>query len=130
MSVSLQGEAQGVFKNLSHTTLKYKKLVLALKERFSPKNQTKLYRAQLQNKRQKSSKTLSQMGQDIKKLTNLAYPSAPTKVKKALAKKQFINSLASSNIKLRVKLAKPTNLNNAIRHAVKLKAFNTAKRKN
>jgi hypothetical protein len=48
MAVSLRGQAQGVLGNLpleSHQD--FKELVKSLEERFSPSNQTELYRTQL-----------------------------------------------------------------------------------
>ena len=47
LSVSLRGQAQGVFGNLGSDKPSYKDLVTALEERFAPPNQTELYRVQL-----------------------------------------------------------------------------------
>ncbi|XP_060605005.1 uncharacterized protein LOC132757672 [Ruditapes philippinarum] len=129
LSVSLRGQAQGVFGNLTSKSPNYDELVLALEERFSPPNQTELYRTQLRERRQKASESLSDMRQDIRRLTNLAYPSAPSNVKETLAKEQFIDSLVNSDMRLRNKQARPTSLNEAVRHAVELEAFNRAERK-
>jgi hypothetical protein len=46
-----------------------------------------------------------------------------------LAKEQFIDFVVSSDMRLRIKQAQPTNLNDAVRHAVELKAFNRAEKK-
>jgi hypothetical protein len=129
LSVSLRGQAQGVFGNLTSKSPNYDELVLALQERFSPPNQTELYRAQLRERRLKATESLSEMGQDIRRLTNLAYPSAPSDVKETLAKEQFIDSLVNSDMRLRIKQARPTSLNEAVRHAVELEAFNRAEQK-
>ena len=69
------------------------------------------------------------MAQDIRRLVNLAYPSAPGDIKETLAKEQFIDSLSNSEMRLRIKQARPLNLNDAVRHAVELEAFNRAERK-
>ena len=103
--------------------------MLALEERFAPPNQTKLYRVQLRERRQTASKTLSAMGQDIRRLTNLVYPTAPCDVRETLAKEQFIDALHSSDMRLRVKQARPSDLNDAVRHAVELEAYNRAEKK-
>ena len=47
LSVSLRGQAQGVFGNLGPEKHDYRDLVIALEERFAPPNQTELYRVQL-----------------------------------------------------------------------------------
>jgi hypothetical protein len=47
-------------------------------------------------------------------------------VRETLAKEQFIDSLIDGDMRLRIKQARPINLNDAIRHAVELEAFNKA----
>ena len=129
LAVSLRGQAQGVFGNLLTQSKNYDMLVQALEQRFAPPNQTELYRVQLRERRQTASETLSALGQDIRRLTNLAYPTAPNDVRDTLAKEQFIDALHSSDMRLRVKQARPSDLNDAVRHAVELEAYNRAERR-
>ena len=90
----MRGQAQGVLGNLPEgDKCNYRLLCKALEERFSPTNQTELYRAQLRERRQKASDSLPELGQDIRRLTNLAYPTAPVEVKETLSKEQFIDAL-------------------------------------
>ena len=84
---------------------------------------------QLRERRQKASETLSELGQDIRRLTNLAYSTALLELKETLAKEQFIDALVNSDMRLRIKQARPLNLNDAVRHAVDFEAFNRAERK-
>ena len=127
LAVSLRGQAQGVLGNLPHAKRQdFDELVKSLEERFSPSNQTELYRTQLRERRQKAADTLPELGQDIRRLANLAYPTAPNDVRETLAKEQFIDALISADMRLRIKQARPTNLNDAVRHAVELEAFNKA----
>ena len=69
------------------------------------------------------------MGQDIRRLANLAYPTAPCDVRETQAKEQFIDALHSSDTRLRVTQARPSDLNEAVRHAVELEAYNRAEMK-
>ena len=127
LAVSLRGQAQGVLGNLPLASRQnYKELVKSLEERFSPSNQTELYRTQLRERRQKAIETLPELGQDIRRLANLAYPTAPNDVRETLAKEQFIDALIDVDMRLRIKQARPVNLNDAVRHAVELEAFNKA----
>ena len=80
----------------------------------------------MKERRQRASESLTELGQDIWRLTNLAYPTAPSDVRETLAKEQFIDALISSDMRLRIKQARPTSLNMAVRHAVELEAFNKA----
>ena len=129
LAVSLRGQAQGVLGNLSKKSNNYKELSTALEERFAPPNQTELYRCQLRDRRQKASESLAELAQDVRRLTNLAYASAPSEIKETLAKEQFIDSLYSSDIRLKVKQARPVDLNDAVRHAVELEAYYRAEQK-
>ena len=129
LSVSLRGQAQGVFGNLGPGRPSYKDLVIALEERFAPPNQTELYRVQLRERRQKASETMAELGQDIRRLTNLAYPKAPCDVRETLAKEQFVDALVNSEMRLKIKQARPVDLNDAVRHAVELEAFYRAESK-
>jgi hypothetical protein len=65
-------------------------------------------------------------GQDVRRLANLAYPTAPNEVRETLAKEQFIDALIEVGMRLRIKQARLVNLNYAVRHAVELEAFNKA----
>ena len=127
LAVTFRGQAQGVFGNLSAKANDYFELSNALQERFAPPNQTELYRVQLKERRQKATESLTELGQDIWRLINLAYPKAPADLRETLAKEQFIDALVSSDMRLRIKQARQTSLNMAVRHAVEL-AFNKAER--
>ena len=103
LSVSLRGSAQGVLGNLSDgNEMSYKELISALSDRFAPSDQVDLYRAQLKERRQKASESLPELGQQIRRLVNLAHPTVPADVKEALAKDHFIDALAISDIRLRI----------------------------
>ena len=47
-------------------------------------------------RRQSATETLPELGQSIRRLTNLAYPTAPGDVRETLAKEQFIDALVDS----------------------------------
>ena len=79
-----------------------------------------LYRVKLRKKRQKASESLSELGQDIRRLINLAYPTAITELRETLAKDQFVDFLINVDMRLRIKQARPSILNDAVRHAVEL----------
>ena len=61
------------------------------------------------------------MGQTIRQLANLAYPTASAEIRDTLSTVRFVDSL---------KQARPRNLNDAIQLAVELEAYNRAEQKN
>ena len=130
LAASLRGQAQGVLGNqATGDRQNYQKLIQALQDRFAPSNQTELYRAQLREGRQKASETLPEMGQEIRHLTNLAYPTASSELKEVLATEQFLDGLFDPEMRLKIKQARPVNLNDAIQRAVELEAFSRAERR-
>ena len=127
LTVSLIGEAQAVLGDLPKEKRQiFTYLVFALKERFAPSSQTELYRVQFKERRQKASETLPELGQSVRLLSNLAWPTAPLKLRDTLAKEQFFNALVDSEMRHRIKQSRPKGLNDTIRLAVELEAYNKA----
>jgi hypothetical protein len=67
--------------------------------------------------------TLPELGQDVRRLAHLAYPTAPKVVRETLAKEQFIDALIDVDMRSRIKQARSVSLNDAVRHAVCFKLF-------
>ncbi|XP_069109267.1 uncharacterized protein [Argopecten irradians] len=130
LAVSLRGQAQGILGDLDIAEQEdYGALVRALEERFAPPNQTELYRVQLMERRQKANETLPELGQAIRRLVNLTYRTVSSDVKETLAKQQFIEALADSEMRIRIKQARPKNLTEAIQLSVELEAYNRCEKK-
>ncbi|CAG2248250.1 unnamed protein product [Mytilus edulis] len=130
LAVSLIEQAQSVLGDLPKEKRQiFSDLVSALEERFAPSSQTELYRVQFKESRQKVNDTLPGLGQSVRRLSNLAYPTAPLELRDTLAKEQFIDALVDSEMRLRIKQSRPKGLNDAIRLAVDLEAYNTAESK-
>lgn len=123
LAASLSGQAQAVLGNLPGDDTDYYSLVQALEERFSPPNQTKLYRVQLRERRKRATETIPELGQAVRRLANLAYPKAPSEVRETKAMEQLFDALPDSDMRIRIKQARPRDLNDAIKHAVELEAY-------
>ena len=129
LAASLRGQAQTVLGNMkSGTACTYMELCDALESRFAPANQTELYRAMLREKRQKAAETLPELGESIRRLAHLAYPTAPREVTEMIAKDQFVDALIDFDMRLRIQQSRPKSLNEAIRLAVEIEAFSRAER--
>ena len=130
LAVLLRDGAQAVLGNLPTESRKnFTELCKALEDRYAPSNQTELYRAQLRDRRQKASESITELGQDVRRLTNLAFVTAPADVRETLAKEQFIDALHSSEMRLRIKQSRPKNLNEVVCLAVELDAFDSAEKR-
>ncbi|VDI66594.1 Hypothetical predicted protein [Mytilus galloprovincialis] len=131
LAVSLRGQAQGILGDLStEVRSDYDSLVVALEERFAPPSQTELYRVQFRERRKKATESLPELGQVFRRLSNLAYPTAPRDVRETLALEQFIDSLYDSDMRLKIKQSRPKSLDEAVKLSVELEAFNKAEESN
>ncbi|XP_056001631.1 uncharacterized protein LOC130048651 [Ostrea edulis] len=129
LAASLRGQAQTVLGNMkTSTTCTYEDICEALEARFAPTNQTELYRAMLREKRQKATETLPELGESMRRLTHLAYPTAPREVTEMIAKDQFVDALSDFDMRLRIQQSRPKSLNDAVRLAVEIEAFCRAER--
>ena len=72
---------------------------------------------------------MSELGQDVRRLTNLVYHTAPNDIREILTKVQFVDGLASADMRIRVKQTSPLNLHDIVRLAVELESFNKAESK-
>ena len=129
LAASLRGSAQSVLGDLDGARRRnYTALTAALGQRFGPENQTELFRVQLKNRVRKREETLPELAQAIRRLTRQAYPSADYQLQEALAKENFVDSLQDSDMRWRVFQSRPGNLEDAVRVAVELEAFQVADR--
>ena len=76
--------------------------------------------SQLRERKQRATDSLPELGQNIRRLTNLAYPTAPYDIMETLSKEYFIDALFDSDLRLRIKQSRPATLNDAIHQAVEL----------
>jgi hypothetical protein len=83
----------------------------------------------LRDRRKWAAGKIPEFGQSVRRLTNLAYPRAPTEIKETLAMEQFLDVLPDSNMRIRIKQARPQNLSDAIRHAAELEPYLKAQNK-
>lgn len=58
--------------------------------------------------------TLPELGQSIQRFAYLAYPSAFVEIRETLAKNQFVDELADSEMRIRIKQSRLGHLKNAI----------------
>jgi hypothetical protein len=87
-------------------------------------------RERRQKRRQRAGESLPELGQAIRRLANLAYPTATAEIRETLSKDQFEDALVDSEMRIRIKQARPTNLNDAIQLAVELEAYNRVEKRN
>lgn len=130
LATSLRGSAQAILSDLRPDQRRsYDHLVAALVSRFQPSNQSELYRVQMKNKTRDKGKILPELAQDIKRLTRLAYPTAPIEVREQLARDCFMDSLGDPDLEWAIFQGKPINIDDSVRIGLEYEAFTIGQRK-
>lgn len=130
LATSLRGTAQSILTDLHpEMRVNYRQLTLSLASRFQPENQAEMYRAQMKSKLRGRTESIPVLGQDIKRLVRLAYPSAPREVKEQLARDCFIDSLNDADMEWAIFQAKAKNIDDAVQVALEYEAFQNGRRK-
>ena len=86
-------------------------------------------RRKLKQRFRKRDEPLTELAQDINRLTRMAYPSADQGLRDTLAKDCFIESLNDVELELFVCQKEPDTLDDAVRVALKFEAFFQSRRK-
>ena len=130
LATSLRGTAQSILTDLRpEMRVNFRQLTSALASRFQPENQAEMYRAQMKNKLRGRTEPIPVLGQDIKRLVRLAYPSAPREVREQLARDCFIDSLNDADMEWAIFQAKAKNIDDAVQVALEYEAFQNGRRK-
>ena len=124
LAVLLTGTAQQVLGSLpKEATGDFDKLVKALEARFDPTGRKELHRAQLRNRRQKTSESLVEMAEDIRRLVDKVYADLPADSRDMMGKDHFVDALNDSEIRTRVIQMRTSTLDEAVAVAVELEAL-------
>ncbi|CAC5404142.1 unnamed protein product [Mytilus coruscus] len=127
LASSLKEGARVILSELdSHERRDFHSLVKALNNRYGSVNKAEIFRAKLLTRVKRENESLSELAQSIKKLTRQAYPGAPTSVTDTLALDHFIDSLNDPDLRLRVREARPRDVNEAEVLAVRLETYKQA----
>ncbi|VDI66202.1 Hypothetical predicted protein, partial [Mytilus galloprovincialis] len=130
LATSLRGTAQSILTDLRpEMRTNFVRLTAALASRFQPENQAEMYRAQMKSRIRGRTEQIPVLGQDIKRLVRLAYPSAPMEVREYLARDCFIDSLNDADMEWAIFQAKAKNIDNAVHVALEYEAFQNGRRK-
>ena len=130
LATSLRGSAQAILSDLRPDLRRsYTHLVAALTSRFQPSNQAELYRAQMKNKTRTKGQSLPELAEDIKRLTRLAYPTAPIEVREQLSRDCFMDSLSDPDLEWAIFQGKPLTIDDSVRIGLEYEAFTTGHRR-
>jgi len=124
MKGALNGNAAQVLWDTDRfDTGSFRKLVDTLRSRNSGERQGEKYRAALQISRRKSAESLSDLLQVIRRLMALAYTKLTADAREEIACDHSKNALKDAEFALKVKEMDPASLDEALRIALRLEAW-------
>ena len=107
----------------------YESLVAALAAQFEPDNQSEVYRVQLKAHRRKTGESLTELAQEVRRLTWKAYPSTNAEIREQFASECFIDALNDAELEWAVFQTKPSSLSGAVKAALEYEAFQTGRKR-
>lgn len=127
LASSLSGNALSVLSELPPTEQRnYSLLVEILRNRYGSEKGAEVFRSQLQTRVKNKNETMTELAQSVRKLTRKAYPGAPQHLIDTLALDHFIDAIPDVDMKLRLREARPKDLNAAESLAVRLESYRLA----
>ncbi|WAQ95840.1 hypothetical protein MAR_028530 [Mya arenaria] len=127
LASSLTGSTRGILTELQRNERTgINVLTQKLRERYGTVNQKEVFRAKLRGRARKVGESISDLAQDIKKMTILAYPNAHIEFLETIAKNHFIDSFNEQEMRLKLREADPKTLSQAEQMATRLEAYKIA----
>ena len=120
LSTRLRGPAISALYDMSIADRNnYAHIVSKLRARFQPGEQTAMAREKLQQRLRKSSESLVELGDKIKRLSRKAYPCIPEDVPEELAVNHFLDSINDASLRAFIEVREPKSVDEAVRAALK-----------
>ena len=101
-------------------------LIRRLKERFGSEHLTALHQLQLNSIRQQPKEGLAQLAAEVRRLSGLAFTGPRSHHLDSIETRAFIEAISDRSVALRVLEASPANLDEAVKHAIRLEGFQRA----
>lgn len=125
--VNLEGIALSFVEGLPEDICNNYELVCeALDDRFGAERMSMLHKAELSQTIRKKGQSLPALAQEVRRLTDCAYPNFPPEAKEEVAMEKFIDALSNSTLRLHVHQSQPVSLRQATEIAVQFEAWRDA----
>ena len=125
LGLSLRGAARTVLVSLTPEQRRdLRQLTRALQQSFCPPEQVHLYQAELKGRKRKRDESMAELGRDLARLVQLAYPQADPTTRETLAINAFLDALPGPAIETRLHVIKgrPRTLQEAVAYATEIDA--------
>ena len=122
----VQNAAQCLWDVSAQDNQSLDKLISLLKSRFGSEGQAEKFRAELRTRKRQQGESLQSLYQDVKRLLTLAYPGPSNPTTDVVGRDAFLDALNNSALALRIREKDAINLEDALRIALRLEAYDKA----
>ena len=123
----LSGNARAILTELNEAEQQdFDSLVRVLSMRYGSIERAEMYRARLKGRIRGGNESLPELAQSIKKLTRRAYPTADQAVINTLALDHFVDALTDPDMRLRLREARPRDIEEAEVLAIRFETYKIA----
>jgi hypothetical protein len=124
LRVRLTGRAQKALHRLPEASrVTYEAALTALKERFEPDSRQARYHAELQTRRKRASEGWADFADDLKTLTDKAYPTLQDEAREQLAINAYLQQLTPVQVAFSVKQKCPKTLDDAVAATLEMESY-------
>ena len=124
LPICLKGAARKSFNDLSKKN-DFQKVMLELRKRFAPECYAEVHKIKFRNRRRVRNENLFELALDLRKLAKQAYPTRDAVFIEESVREQFVEALQSRDLRIRIRQAKLTNLDELVAFAVEHEAYET-----
>ncbi len=117
LAAALRGDALTTLSLFPEGTLTYEALLDELDKIFGPGDEEQVYAMRLKARIRKPDESIQQLGQAIKELASLAYPTMPLQYRDMLSQEAFTDAVNDTNLRQAIFRDKASTLDEAIRAA-------------
>jgi hypothetical protein len=121
----LDGAAGQILWDANENT-SFEQIIRLLRSRFGNEHQAEGKRAELRSRRRKRGEKLKDVYTDICRLMSLAYPGPTSETSEIVARDAFLDTLGDRSLRVRILEHEPSNLDDALRTALRLEANDKA----
>ena len=122
MAAKLKGQAQRVLGD-GRCRRGYRELVELMTRSFGPGQHSEMYLAELRGRRRKPDESVQELGLEIRRLAELAYPEMEYEARDRLTRMHFRDALDNQEIRMALFQARPLSLEEAIEVATEFDAY-------
>jgi len=124
LKVRLTGRAQRAFQQFTEESRgSYSHAKKALQERFDPDSRRELYAVELNTRRKRKGEGWADFAEDLRRLTDKAYPDLQEEARERLALNGYLSQLSDPQVSFSVKQRQPRSLDEAVTATLEMESY-------